>query len=341
MRPTISPQLVIFRSRAFARQIGQRENDHELTRRSQQILAMNASDRIDLLEYFDFRKSQISEKAICDGSESYLSLFKELPPSLQLPDFFAGMLFRDLLTNEIKHEHHLSDEWQMNLRVEGAIAVLMASNRHLGLSMPWQYTLDRFLVMVQDLKTLLGSSWNPRLVSFTFKRPTSLSAGSVNAYETIFKCRIAFGADINALHFDSAILDQVATIPSTSPTQFNCITLSTSQNQSMDPFLHSLARVVRQHPAHSAPSLNELCDTLHLSKRSLQQRLRQSGTSYRQLSDYIAMLRYHALEKSGVSFAEIAQRLGYSEPSALHRAKSRWRNHSRHTMFDTFASLQF
>jgi AraC-like DNA-binding protein len=72
-------------------------------------------------------------------------------------------------------------------------------------------------------------------------------------------------------------------------------------------------------------SLTAVSANLHMSERSLQRRLADEGVSFDALLDELRRelaLRYLADEK--VAIAEIAYLLGYSEPSAFHRAFKRW-----------------
>ncbi|HVU52194.1 MAG TPA: AraC family transcriptional regulator [Polyangia bacterium] len=72
-------------------------------------------------------------------------------------------------------------------------------------------------------------------------------------------------------------------------------------------------------------SLAAVSASLHMSERSLQRRLADEGVTFDALLDELRRelaLRYLADEK--VAIAEIAYLLGYSEPSAFHRAFKRW-----------------
>jgi len=72
-------------------------------------------------------------------------------------------------------------------------------------------------------------------------------------------------------------------------------------------------------------SLSAVSASLHMSERSLQRRLADEGVTFDVLLDDLRRelaLRYLADEK--VAIASIAYLLGYSEPSAFHRAFRRW-----------------
>ncbi|HEU4728528.1 MAG TPA: AraC family transcriptional regulator ligand-binding domain-containing protein [Kofleriaceae bacterium] len=61
-----------------------------------------------------------------------------------------------------------------------------------------------------------------------------------------------------------------------------------------------------------------------VTPRSLQRRLRDEGTSYRELVDTIRHKRAVDLLSRGVPFGDIAERLGFSEARAFRRAFRRW-----------------
>jgi AraC-like DNA-binding protein len=73
------------------------------------------------------------------------------------------------------------------------------------------------------------------------------------------------------------------------------------------------------------PSLDELAQRLHMSRRSVQRRLQQEGTSIKDLTAVLrAELATRYLQEPNESVGEIAFLLGFSEPSTFHRAFKRW-----------------
>lgn len=77
------------------------------------------------------------------------------------------------------------------------------------------------------------------------------------------------------------------------------------------------------------PGFEALAVQLRLSPATLRRRLRAEGQSFAAIKDE---LRFAAaqqlLRESRLSVAELAQRLGYSEPSAFHRAFLKWSGQS-------------
>lgn len=89
-----------------------------------------------------------------------------------------------------------------------------------------------------------------------------------------------------------------------------------------------MALAVREYLGGSlkdAPGFAEVAAALHLSTRSLHRRLVEEGTSFRQIRDRLRREQaLQRLENTKQSVAEIAEALGYSEPSAFFRAFVGW-----------------
>ncbi len=73
------------------------------------------------------------------------------------------------------------------------------------------------------------------------------------------------------------------------------------------------------------PAQAEIARKLAMSERTLQRRLRESGTSFAAILDAVRQqLSQLYLSEPTVAVHEVAFLLGYSEPSAFHRAFRRW-----------------
>lgn len=78
-------------------------------------------------------------------------------------------------------------------------------------------------------------------------------------------------------------------------------------------------------PVEPVPTPEQLADRLSVSPQTLRRRLAAEGTTYQRLRDQVR--RDHAIaELSGgrVSIERLSRQLGFSEPSAFHRAFRRW-----------------
>lgn len=77
------------------------------------------------------------------------------------------------------------------------------------------------------------------------------------------------------------------------------------------------------------PRFEALAETLRMSPATLRRRLRADGQSFAAIKDELrAVLAERLLAEGRLSIAEIAAELGYSEPSAFHRAFRKRSGHS-------------
>ena len=72
-------------------------------------------------------------------------------------------------------------------------------------------------------------------------------------------------------------------------------------------------------------AMSDVAATLNLSARTLQRRLEQNGTTFRQLRDQARFeLATDMLAETNVAVSEISRRLGYDEASSFTVAFKRW-----------------
>jgi AraC-like DNA-binding protein len=84
-------------------------------------------------------------------------------------------------------------------------------------------------------------------------------------------------------------------------------------------------QILMQEVPGGNPSLEWVASRLALSPRTLQRRLRDEGTTHVALLDDLRRdLAIGYLKEKRVPIGEIAFLLGFSEPSAFHRAFRRW-----------------
>jgi AraC-like DNA-binding protein len=87
-----------------------------------------------------------------------------------------------------------------------------------------------------------------------------------------------------------------------------------------------LRQVVAEQLASGGPSLSAAARRLALSPRSLQRRLAEDGTTWRDLVDEVRRDRAAVLLAGGLSRTAAAARLGFSDARALRAAQRRWRS---------------
>lgn len=73
------------------------------------------------------------------------------------------------------------------------------------------------------------------------------------------------------------------------------------------------------------PDLDQVARQLHMSSQTLRRHLREEGGSFQQLKDHLRRdLAIYHLGRDELSIQNIAEQLGFSEPSAFHRAFKKW-----------------
>jgi AraC-like DNA-binding protein len=85
-----------------------------------------------------------------------------------------------------------------------------------------------------------------------------------------------------------------------------------------------LRALIRRQLPEGDLKLSALAERLHMSARTLQRRLGDEGTSLQAVLDEVRRQQALYFLKNGTAIAELSWLLGYSEPSALHRAFKRW-----------------
>ncbi len=73
------------------------------------------------------------------------------------------------------------------------------------------------------------------------------------------------------------------------------------------------------------PDLDTVAQQLHMSPQTLRRHLREEGSSFQELKDHLRRdLAIYHLGRDNLAIQDIAEQLGFSEPSAFHRAFKKW-----------------
>lgn len=168
-----------------------------------------------------------------------------------------------------------------------------------------------------------GMDWTPTAVHF--EHPP---LGPSKAHQEFFRCPVSFGVERNAVGMEPRLLTRA--MPKGDPT------LSAYFQQQVEGVLQKrgeaeteeLTEAVRRlvmRDAREVPSLEEAAKQLSVSGRTLRRRLEAAGTRYQELVDEVrAAIAKRHLGLRGLAVGEVAYLVGFSEPSAFHRAFKRW-----------------
>lgn len=178
-------------------------------------------------------------------------------------------------------------------------------------------------LLVRAARELTGTSLNPLKVELPTPPPRDQAD-----YKAEFRCDVAFACESAAITWsqqqmqlptpgaDAALagyLDQLATIAA-EPIGADHDSMTTAVRRAL------WARLPR-----GRPNIWRIASELGVSVRTLQRRLGEEGSSFSEVLDELRRdITRELLAEGNQPVADISFLLGYSEPSAFHRAYRRW-----------------
>jgi AraC-like DNA-binding protein len=218
--------------------------------------------------------------------------------------------YKQLTCPEEMLHHTDGDEWTIRFRW------LLASD-----SEPQQLIEHCFAWMLTIVRHGTGTQVVPLRVEFIHPR------SNTRTLEQYFNCPIVTGAPGNAIVFRTAdsilpfktrnaeLLDMLAP-------QFDQDLRKATEEES---FIERVRAAIQQRLTGNRPSMDEIARDLHMSGRTLQRRLQESGSSYQRVLDTARheMARYY-LGNSVLELNEAAYLLGYEDSNSFVRAFRTW-----------------
>jgi len=162
-----------------------------------------------------------------------------------------------------------------------------------------------------------------RLEQATFHYPRPAHA---DEYDLLFPCPLAFCANTSSLLFSCRYLGMPLLQDERTLKQFlrRAPADLLARPDDGDSLSSQLRRLLSR-DASRWPDLEAVAQHLHISAQTLRRHLREEGTSFQALKDQLRrdIAIYH-LGRNDLSLQQIAEQLGFSEPSAFHRAFKKW-----------------
>jgi AraC-like DNA-binding protein len=170
---------------------------------------------------------------------------------------------------------------------------------------------------------ILGEALRPRAVEFRHTAPRETVE-----HLRAFGVEPRFGCEANALELDREVLERP--VPNADPALSRIIVrqaeaLLAARPEVVETTADRVRRLLVASLGEGDVTLAGMADKLRMSERTLQRRLAEEGLTFEDLVEQQRKelaLQYLADVKLAVS--EVAYLLGYSEPSAFHRAFKRW-----------------
>jgi AraC-like DNA-binding protein len=185
-----------------------------------------------------------------------------------------------------------------------------------------RFAAETVLTVVLKLGIQLsGSDKRPVEVCFRHEEPSYL-----DEYQRIFRCPVRFSQPANQLVFERRLLDQ----PQAHRDDPLCELLRERADELLahehddERLAERIVEVLKLELELGAPDPERLAQRLGLTVRSLQRRLQAEQLSLTVLFDDARRDAACAALRSDSAIKDVAYRLGFSEPSAFHRAFKRW-----------------
>lgn len=176
--------------------------------------------------------------------------------------------------------------------------------------------------MVQFCRSLVRGNANPLLIDFNHAGPSDC-----RPYEAFFGCPVRFEQRETVLRFSPQLLEQPLKNPDPALVSLleqhaeHLLAQLPQQDEIVEQVRKAISRALRE----GEPVIERISRQLKLSPRTLQRRLQDAGTSYRnELNVVRHELALSYLNDPGLQVVDVAMLLGYSEHSAFTRAFKEW-----------------
>ena len=98
---------------------------------------------------------------------------------------------------------------------------------------------------------------------------------------------------------------------------------------SISSITHRIREILGSDFRQEMPSFEELTGLLNMSARTLRRRLEKEGTSYQRIKDNARRdVAISLLSRDRLTVSEVAEQIGFSDPSAFHRSFKKWTGQS-------------
>lgn len=144
--------------------------------------------------------------------------------------------------------------------------------------------------------------------------------------QSYFGCEVVFNSLTNQLHFSHEVVNlPVSTADSSLLEALEFYLAEQLKIRREDDLLGQAKYLITTSLRDGPPNMEAIAKTLGLSKRTLQRKLLETGSSFNELVDDIRRNRaIEYVKHSELSFTTVAHKLGYGELSAFSRAYHRW-----------------
>jgi AraC-like DNA-binding protein len=209
---------------------------------------------------------------------------------------------------------------------EGSLAIIELHQHTL-----WKTTYPRSARIAVDfilastihfMKLLSGRNIYPQGVELEYAK------NAVTAYTSVLKCPVLFHASLNRMIFRSEDLQTPILTSDLSLYQmFQSILAQKKALAAQSSFKDTVKYLLLMQFKGQIPTIEDAAGGLEMTVRSLQRKLADEETSFREVAAEVKKeLALHLMQSSNVSITEVASILGYNDLPAFRRAFKGWTN---------------
>jgi len=200
----------------------------------------------------------------------------------------------------------------VNLRLDGDLAYLELFAGYPFIANSHHYHDHGSGLLAQYLRWIVGKQFRMLSVSIPHSEPRDIVR-----FRSFFGCPVSFSDSHIAICFEKAVLDRpVVGARDNAVKEYNEV-LGWDRSTSL---LAQVRTIIRKDI-----ETDFVANAMNLSRRTLQRRLQEKGTSFHKQVDSVrAGLARKFVYDASLSIADIAVKLGYAEPECFTRAFLRW-----------------
>jgi AraC-like DNA-binding protein len=147
-----------------------------------------------------------------------------------------------------------------------------------------------------------------------------------------FPCPVEYNQSVNSVSFSARHLDAELVRDEENLREFLKLApyyMVIEPQESTLSITHRIRQILGNDFRVEMPSFEELTALLNMSARTLRRRLEKEGTSYQRIKDNARRdMAISMLSRDGLTVSEVAEQVGFSDPSAFHRSFKKWTGQS-------------
>jgi len=274
--------------------------------------------------YFPYCEAWVEAAAITQNENTGFENGRHYTPldlSALGVSFLSSATLEDALRRLVRYESAVNSELRLNVIESGDLVELESEFPELP---------REFLRVIEDCRTSLlvdlcrqglDMHLDPVAMAFTYPEPASLAA-----HFALFRCPIKFSQPISKISFSAADVKRPFSAVNRELALNSDRTLEEVMRDLKDSDIISrVKKAIIQELPSGTPSEEDIASSVFLSSRTLQRRLADENTSFRNLVlDVRRELAQKYLAEKHMPLAEISHMLGFSDTSSFSRAFKKW-----------------